>query len=950
MIPVDLTRPWWLLAMLALVPVALLARSTLVRLSAGRFWTSALARAFAVAALVLALAGLRHVRVSDELAVVFVLDRSRSVPPEEGRRALDWIRETARTAGPRELVGLVVFGREASVEISPGPDLELDKVHSVITPEGTDLARALRLAAAACPDGAQKRIVLVSDGNENAGDAATEALSARGRGAEVWTVPVGHEDRAEVRIERVHVAPRLSPKEPYELTAIVTSTADLEATFRVLKNRVPLPPVRRPVKKGTWPVTFGGRVLESEAGASLDFEVYLAVDEKADTWRENNVGRAHARVLGPSRVLYIEGKDGEGEALAGCLRDAGLAVEVRGPAGMPLSLAEMDAFDAILVCDVHSRQVSKAQQDALRQYVHDLGGGLVMIGGDASFGAGVWQKTPVEEALPVYCDVRQMKHLASLAVCIVIDSSGSMSARVTDGRTKLELAGEAAAEVVRVMNENDELAVATVDTEKHWVQELARIEDKAAVTHRVTALPPGGGGIYCNAGLKAGFEALRSANSSMRHLILFADSSDAEEHEGCEELIRQAGIEGITLSVVAIGRQEDKDAPWLQQIAELGGGRYYITEDAMDLPRIFSEETVAAARSVIVEEEFAAAVAKTGPILEGVDWTAAPALKGYVATVEKETAEVHLEALQGDPLLARWHYGLGRSLAFTSDAKPRWAVRWVNWPGYRALWPQSIRWTMRRGDPNAYSVATTLSGDAAHVTVDAVATNGRFKDFLKLRAWVAGPAGHSSEVPLRQTGPGRYEAEFPAGETGSWFVTIAEEEGGGWAPKASVPILIPYPAEYRTSSPNHALLRRIAELTGGRAIGLIAQSDLFRHTAQPAKIPRELWRLLLAIALAALLLDVAARRLGVPETWRKWWARKTAPLPAAATAADPLIGRLREVKAGVVLPKGIDVPAAPPSAAPQAPAAPPAASPTPEPGGDAGYLERLRQAKKRAQK
>ncbi|MCE9582232.1 MAG: VWA domain-containing protein [Planctomycetes bacterium] len=396
MIPFDITRPWGLLALAALIPVALLVRTSRIRLASPRSWISTGCRVAAVAALALALAGLRQVRSSDELAVVFVLDRSRSITPDEAKRSLEWVQEAAKGAGWRESVGLVVFGREASVEVSTGPKLDLDKIHSVISPESTDIARALRLAAASCPEWAQKRIVLISDGNENSGDAAAEAVAARARGAEVWTAALGRNERAEIRIDRVLSPTRVTPKEPYELTAIVTASAEAEAIFRIVKNRVPMAPVKRTVKKGTWPVIFALKAGADEAGSSLDFEVFLEVPDEADTWRENNVGRGHTRVQGPSRVLYIEGKEGEGDVLAGCLRDAGLLVEVRGAGGFPLSLAEMDAFDAILLCDVHSRQLSKAQHEALRQYVHDLGGGFAMIGGDQSFGSGAWQRTAVE--------------------------------------------------------------------------------------------------------------------------------------------------------------------------------------------------------------------------------------------------------------------------------------------------------------------------------------------------------------------------------------------------------------------------------------------------------------------------------------------------------------------------------------------------------------------------
>lgn len=953
MIPFDFTRTWGLLALLALIPVALLARSTRLRLSPGRFWTSTACRVVAVLALCLAIAGMRQVRMSDDLAVVFVLDRSRSVPGEDGERALEWVRETAKLAGRRETVGLVVFGRESSVEVSPSEKFELDKIHSVISPEATDIARALRLAAAACPEWAQKRIVLLSDGNENSGDAAAEALAARARGAEVWTAAMGKTARAEVRVDRVLSPTRVSPKEPYELTAIVTSTAETEAVFRIVKNRVPLAPVKRTLKEGTWPQTFALKATEAEAGGSLDFEVFVEVADGKDTWRENNVGRAHTRVAGPSRILFLAGHPDEAEALAGCLRDAGLDVEVRGAAGFPLSLAEMDGFDAILMCDIHSRQLSRAQHEAIRQYVHDLGGGFAMIGGDRSFGSGVWQRTPVEACLPVDMDVRQLKRLASLAVAIAIDSSGSMSAKVSDGRTKLELAGEGATECLRVLNERDQIAVATTDTDTTWIVDMQPISDREEIESAIMSLRQGGGGIYCATAIEDMFEALRSATAQARHAILFADAADAEQHEGVEKMIDDATAEGITLSVVAIGRESDSDADWLKSIADRGGGRFYITDDPMDLPRLFSEETVNAARSTIIEREFTPIITRPAQFMEGVPWDRTPTLLGWVSTVAKPTAEVHLEAEEDDPLLAKWHYGLGRSIAWTSDATSRWSANWVAWPGYRTLWPQMVRWILRRQDANAFSVATSLTSNGAHLTVDAVGSDGRFRDFLKLNAFVAGPAG-SSEVPVRQTGPGRYEADVPSTMPGSWFVTIAEEEDGQWAARASVPILIPYAAEFRATSPNHALLKRLAEITSGRSIALEPQPDLFKHTALPARVPQEIWRFLLYVALACLMIDVAARRLGVPDAWLR---RK---VKAAPPAKDEVVDRLRSAKAHAL-------PQSPREASPALPEPPPAGfrapeielppdlPKTPEPAPpqatpEGGYLDRLREAKKRAQK
>ena len=114
------------------------------------------------------------------------------------------------------------------------------------------------------------------------------------------------------------------------------------------------------------------------------------------------------------------------------------------------------------------------------------------------------------------------------------------------------------------------------------------------------------------------------------------------------------------------------DAALLEEIARLGNGRYYTADDPAQVPQIFAKETVTASKSAINEQPFSPAVVRSTQVLSEIRLEEAPFLLGYVVTRAKPTAEVILATESGDPLLAWWRYGLGISVAFTSDAKARW--------------------------------------------------------------------------------------------------------------------------------------------------------------------------------------------------------------------------------------------------------------------------------------
>jgi Ca-activated chloride channel family protein len=216
---------------------------------------------------------------------------------------------------------------------------------------------------------------------------------------------------------------------------------------------------------------------------------------------------------------------------------------------------------------------------------------------------------------------------------IGIDISGSMGA-TAGGHTKLELANEASARSASLLGSGDLLGVEHVDTKVYWSVPLGPVTDKAAIDKAIRGKGVGGGGILVDITLDAGYKALDKEKVNLKHMLLFADGSDAEDMAGCRAKVSDALRRGITTSVVALGN--GSDVPELEVLSRLGNGRFYLVEDAQRLPAVFAQETILAARSAVVEKDvhaWRAARPRRSP--RASTSIGAPVLKGYVVTIPK---------------------------------------------------------------------------------------------------------------------------------------------------------------------------------------------------------------------------------------------------------------------------------------------------------------------------
>ena len=899
----DFGEPWWLVLLVLIVPVVYVWKTSLVPASPLRRWVSLGLRVALILAVVGALAGTRVVWRNTGVCVVFVVDQSESVP-EAARAAIHkQIEATVQKMRKDDRFAVVEFGGDAVLGSLPGPK------GTVATPAvsdrvRTDIARALRLAMASFPGDRQKRIVICTDGNQNVGDAVREARIAAATPEEpveidsvMLTMPVGHE----VMVEQVVLPPRVLKDAHFPVRTIISSDQAQPAELLISRDGESLPTQQIQLRAGTNVFDVPDALV---AGGLHSYRVTVVPKggPDADTFPQNNTGNGFTQVDAPGRVLVVHGKERKDDFLSDALTLGGIDVERGLPGLVPADAKRFGAYDCVVLDNVNARSLTQPQMAALKSWVQDSGGGLVIVGGDDSFGPGGYKGTDLEELSPVDMDVKRKKHLASVAIAVVLDKSGSMGMAAKDPKlTKMDLANQGAVEVIKLLSPADEAQIGAVDTEVKWmtadgVVPMTEI-NKSKMASMTLGTRAGGGGIYCKTALDRAYRWVTapSVNAMARHVILFADADDSEQPEGCIEMARRYlnSSPQVTLTVIGLGTPKDSDYQFQVDLARAGGGRNYITDDAMALPKIFVKEAFIASRNAFVEKkEGIQPRIYDSPLLEGMR-RGVPRVYGYVGTTLKPRAALAAHGLEvDDPLIAHWSTGLGKCVAFTSDVSDRWGRDWVAWEGFNKFWSQAVRWASKSMSDSSLVTTTTVENKEGRIVVQATGSDGKPVNNLALRANVQGPVDvdQAKTTTLRQVGPGRYEGGFGAGPEGTYVVTVvnAAADGGKVVDRSAA--VLSYLPEFRDLQPNAALLKTMAETTGGRV--LTGLEEVFKPKAHPVNTYWPAWEWLLIFAAAALLMDVSWRRLNMAD----WFQRQ--PTQIVKMGAGQALGALKSIRAG----------------------------------------------------
>jgi Mg-chelatase subunit ChlD len=878
-------EPRWL-ALLFLLPMFWWMSFFAWRVSGSRApWPALAFRSLVVTAIVLALAEVQIARTSNRVNVFYLVDRSLSVAPDELDAATRFVNASmdTRNRARGDRAGIIAFAREATIEtaLADDPTPLARRAETTLDPEHTNLAEALKLAQASFPPEGAKRVVVLTDGNQNFGDALEQARSLADSSIGIDVVPLQHANKSDVRIDKVTLFGEPRRSSPFEVRIVLQndSPSGSQTLGRITLERRSTD-ASQTVSDETVLLAPGKRVLSVRQQLdNPDFYTYEARfvpdDARQDARSENNRAATFAYIRGQSHVLVIAdpARLSEFTQLVEQLRGNGLQVTVASPAGLPGSPTELQRFDAVILADLARAAgdaadgvnlITDQQIEHLVDNTQRMGAGLIVLGGPNSFGAGGWTGSLLEKAMPLEFQPKGQKVLPVGAVVLVIDRSGSMTGQ------KLDMSKAAALAAAEQLGPHDFLGVVAFNDEGEWVVPLVRASDRATIAKGISRLDAGGG-TYLEPAMQMAFAALVSCEASLKHIILLTDGeTKGDNYAEFAQSIRKAGV---TITSVAIGA--DPARQLLEDIADAGGGRFYVANTPSALPRIFTNETRRVARPVIYENPsgFRPSVALPHEMLRGV--SDLPAITGLVRTRAKHSPLVEVSLVSPKPeartpLLVSWTYGLGKAVALTTDAGARWARSWVAWPEYGRLFNQIVRWALRpAADEERYIVSTLTENGKTRVVATAIDENPADAARLELVGSAVGPGGTGQPAVLKKTAPGRYEGELETERSGNYFIALAP---GADHPLVRVGISVPYSEEFKERGTNEPLLRTLAAMApkSGEAGAVVdlervpaidgERASFFRGGLAHGASQRDAWPLALFLACCIFLADVFARR------------------------------------------------------------------------------------------
>jgi len=408
--------------------------------------------------------------------------------------------------------------------------------------------------------------------------------------------------------------------------------------------------------------------------------------------------------------------------------------------------------------------------------------------------------------------------------------------------------------------------------------------------------------------------SLKNSDARQKHIIIISDGDPQGPQPGLTKALQdnQVSVSTITVFPHHIDPQSGV-APVMREMAEKLKGRYYgpIDKNPSQLPQIFIKEATVVRRSLIHEVDSGIPLTlldQSDDFVKGLQ-TVEP-LFGMVLTSKKNNPQIDVPLVAGDnndPVLATWQAGLGKAVAYTSDATQRWGNYWASSGAYGKFWAQVVRAVARPPMSTDFDIRVTQDGNVGHITVEAMNKDSGFMNFLNVGGQVLGPDMKPINTRLVQVGPGVYQGEFPIRDPGNYIAMLKYTGAGnkngfllGGLSNSTSP-------ETRELQSNDTLLEQIAERTGGRVIPAFDNNaDLFsRQNMQIAASPLPIWDVLMPFLLALIIIDVAVRRIAWDWNSIKRMATAGANYVRSYTTvrkveqAEQTLGALKQVRAGV---------------------------------------------------
>jgi len=918
----DYFSPWTALGLLAVFGgiIVLLGMRSLAGLGPVRKWVAIGVRLAVLLLLILILGDVKWVRRNTDLEVMIVRDISRSTqlvrdfPGKFLQTSLDdyFLEATSKASSasrrPGDKVGEISFNEQAYIDAIPGDKLTLE-ARAIRGPgTGTDAAAAIQLALASMDSDAMHHLLLVWDGNATAGDLDAAISAAASQNVPIDVMPLQYNVTHEVMLDKFIAPTWRQEGQPFtiEVHVVSTNAADVQANLSVTDNgrllplsggqttqRITIKPGRNVQRIEVPPRSVG--VHQFHATIDSVKNVTASVDAQPPASDlDNKSADMVTFVKGKGQVLLVDNTDPDhrtdaGRFLRQALESQQINIVSITPDEFANNAVELQGYDAVILANVPrgSGGLNDNQERMLAGYVHDTGGGLVMIGGPQTFGAGGWEGSRLEQELPVTMEVPAQRQIPKGALVLCMDPSEAPDGNYWGAQCAIK-----AAETLSSQDEVGVISYAWQGTGScRWDAPLAAKGDGSRVLAAIKNWELGDMPSFDDAVVLAldgngDSRGLIQSDARAKHIIIITDDDPSLPAPATVQrcIANKISISTITVYPHIAGNV----APGIREIAKATGGKSYgpIESNPNQLPQIFIKEATVVKRSIIQEDPKGIPVtlsASASDLVKGFSPGAMPPLFGMDLTGRRDNPLVEVPITAGpkhDPVLAHWQAGLGKSAVYTGDAFNRWDARWLASGLYAKFWAQVVRGVCRSPISGDFEIDMTTDGEKGHLLVRAQQEGNAFNNFLSIMGTIAGGADltpHS--IRLLQTGPGTYEADFDASAQGSYICYLNYTGQNGKSGVLLAGTSVNSSPELRDLHSNDALLQQIAGRTGGRVLRPFdpAAADLFtRDGVQASTSPRSVWDLLLPVLLALILLDVAVRRIA----W-DWAATKRLALAAA---------------------------------------------------------------------
>jgi uncharacterized membrane protein len=701
---------------------------------------------------------------------------------------------------------------------------------------GTNLEAALRDGAAALPSGMVPRLLLISDGNENLGSVERAQWQIRQLGIPVDTMRLEGRPKPGLLLESVAIPGQVFSGERFPIDITLESP-------RAASASIDLTAEGKSIGSNKVNLNAGANHLRLDANINSTGAISLAGKVSAA-----GLGESHfedAITLRQPHVLLVSHDPLASEEHLVRTLEANQFEVTRSQSSVP---DKLDDYQLIVINNWDMEAIPAARKTALEEYVKQ-GGGLVWIAGEHN--TYVEKKNqpddPLERTLPA--KIAPPRSPEGTSVVLIIDKSSSMEGR------KIELARLAAIGVVENLRPIDTVGVLIFDNSFQWAVPIRKADDRASIKRLISGITPDGGTQIAPA-LAEAYARVLPQTAVYKHIVLLTDG--ISEEGDTMTLTKEAVANHVTISTVGLG--QDVNRAFLEKVASSAEGKAYFLNDPAGLEQILLRDVEEHTGATAVEKTIEPKIVKQAEILDGVGMEKAPALRGYIRFQSRPTSDTILEVDRNDPLFVRWQYGLGRAAVFASDAKNRWAVNWVNWPGYDRFWANVFRDLL----PHAPPSETTADFDPAanELVVDYHLSRSVPEPAAIPDIYALGPNGFQAALKVSKVAAGHYRGKLAIGQNQGLFRIRPLADSRAF----------PEVGFYRQEDEmlehgnNESLLRQIAEATGGRFNP--TPRAVFDASGRSIRSSMELWPVLLVIAIALNLAELIQRKWkGVMEVW-----------------------------------------------------------------------------------